>query len=73
MTGKLEKHGQDLALIIDEAILKRFHIDENTPLEINANEQGLTIVFGRKKKLTLNEAMSRTNQRYSEVFRRLAE
>ncbi len=72
MTGKLEKHGRGLALVIDEALLEQLNIDENTPLEISIDGHGLLITPEGKGK-RFRAVIERTNQRYSEVFRRLAE
>lgn len=72
MTSKLVKYGKHLALVIDEALLEQLNIDENTPLEISTDGHGLLITpEGEGKRF--RAAMERTNQRYSEVFRRLAE
>jgi len=72
MSGKLEKYGNRLALVLDEELLKRLRIDENTPLSISTDGHSL-LITPEDEQGRFRAAVELTNQRYSETFRKLAE
>lgn len=78
MIKKLSKHGNSLALVIDKPILELLGIDEETELRFHTNGRGFAaepVEDGDDSPLPDNfdEVMQRIEDRYAEVFRRLAE
>jgi len=72
---KLNRHGNSLALVIDRPILKLLKIDKETPLEISTDGQILIIspVRDIKRKKKFQKALEKTNRKYSQVLKRLAD
>lgn len=77
MIKKLSKHGNSLALVIDKPILELLGIDEHTELCFHTNGRGFTVepadASPKHMDEGLDEVMQRIEDRYEQVFRRLAE
>ena len=75
MIKKLARHGNSLALVIDRAVLDLLKIDADTPLDIETDGKSLVIspVRDERRRRKFEEALSKTNQRYSRMLKRLAE
>lgn len=74
MIKNLVKHGNSWALVIDKPILDLLKIDPEMPVELTTDGRTVTITpttDARKKKV--REASQKVNQRYSKVFKKLAE
>lgn len=76
MIQKLVKHGDELALVIDPALLEQLGINETSSLEVSV-EQGVlrcrpaaTQGISDERLEELHESIS---QRYAKTFKRLAE
>lgn len=78
MIKKLSKHGNSLALVIDKPILELLGIDEDTELRFQTNGRGFSVepkepAEGEPLPDNFDEVMQRIEDRYEQVFRRLAE
>lgn len=75
MIKKLDRHGDELALVIDREILDQLQIDENTALEVSRVGKTLVITPFRdeQRRRRFEQALESTNQRYANALRRLAE
>jgi antitoxin MazE len=75
MVKKLTKHGNSLALVIDKAVLELLKIDADTPLEISTDGGVLIIspIRGKKRKVKFEEALRRTNEKFGDLLKELAE
>lgn len=76
MTKTLVKHGNSYALIIDRPIMDLLKIDEKTQLEITTDGTRLTISpkgAGNEKREKIKKALKRTNDRFGEALKKLAE
>lgn len=75
MAKRLTKTGNSLALILDRDLLERTGISVETPLEVSTDGDVIVISPVRTKQRSekLRKAMTRADQRYAGVFRRLAE
>lgn len=75
MIKKLSKHGNSLALVIDKPILELLGIDEETELVVRTDGRRVFIepqaVMPREE--LFQQALDRTNKKYGDVLRRLAE
>ena len=76
MIKTLTKHGNSLALVIERPILDLLKIEADTPLEISTDGQRLIITAapapeGRGGKF--KAALEKTNSRYGEALKKLAE
>jgi antitoxin MazE len=71
----LTKHGDSLALVIDQSILNALHIDENTPLDIATDGESLLVVPVRdaNRQERFNQALISSNDRLNKSLKRLAE
>ncbi|MGA1840185.1 MAG: AbrB/MazE/SpoVT family DNA-binding domain-containing protein [bacterium] len=71
----MTKHGNSLALVLDRSVLDLLKIDADTPLEISTDGQVLIISPKRdaahQKKF--EDALKKTNQKYGNMLRRLAD
>ena len=74
MIKKLSKHGNSLALIIDRPVLELLNIGPDTPLEVSTDGQVLIVapVSPAKGQRKFEEALKKTNHKYSEMLKRLA-
>jgi antitoxin component of MazEF toxin-antitoxin module len=74
MEKRLTKTGNSLALILDRDLLERTGISAETTLEVSTDGDVIVISPTRTKKHSekLRQAMTRADQRYAGVFRRLA-
>ena len=75
MITKLVRHNGELALIIDDQMVKQLKIDEHTPLEVVVREHAL-VVSPANNPVTdaeFERILEEINQRYEKAFRRLAE
>ncbi len=76
MTGKLVKHGNGFALVIDPEFLKQWGIDESTPLDFATDGQNLIVSPAGRGELSqedFEKLLDSVHQRYSRTFKRLAE
>ncbi|MCZ7584413.1 MAG: AbrB/MazE/SpoVT family DNA-binding domain-containing protein [Deltaproteobacteria bacterium] len=75
MVKTLSKHGNSLALILDRPVLDLLNIDENTPLEITTDGDGLVIRPVRKKthRARVRQAAKRVMDAHQKTLRNLAE
>lgn len=75
LVKKLDKHGDALALVIEQAILDRLGIDENTTLELRTNGRGIYIepTGPSSSSDDLDAVMQQIEDRYEAVFKKLAE
>lgn len=75
MVKRLTKHGNSLALVIDEPVLELLKISQNTPLDITTDGKRLIISpakpSARRKKF--EEAQAWAHKNYGRAFKRLAE
>lgn len=75
MITKLDRHGDELALVIDRTLLDQLKIDEHTSLEVSTVGETLVIspVRDEERRQRFEQALESTNQRYEHALRRLAE
>jgi antitoxin MazE len=75
MIKHLVKHGNSWALVIDKPILDLLKIDPEMPVELKTDGQSVTITptVETARKKTIREASKKINERYSKVFKKLAE
>ena len=74
MIKNFVKHGNSWALVIDKPILDLLKINPESPVELTTDGHTVTITpttDARKKKV--REASQKINERYSKVFKKLAE
>ena len=75
MTKHLTRTGNSLALVFDRPLLEATKIDQNTELEISTDGDVILItpVRDQSRERKLRAGMEAIHDRYSGVFRRLAE
>jgi antitoxin component of MazEF toxin-antitoxin module len=75
MNTTLVKHGDALALIIDQSMLDLLQITVDTRLELTMNQGVLQItpVGYSERQKKLEASLSTINQKYGEVLKKLAE
>ena len=78
MLQTLTRHGDGLALLLDQSILDQLKIDADTPLSVTVAGNTLVVspVAGPdddERRRRFEEAKRETFERYDGVFRRLAE
>ena len=75
MIRKLVKHGNSYALVIPRPILELLQIDENTPLEIYTDGQGLILIprRGPRRQKEFEEALAGLNRKYGKTLKRLTD
>lgn len=75
MVGKLQKHGDGWALVLDAEVLARLGIGPETPLEVTTDGPALIVrpAGEASRRERFEEALSEVNRRYGEALRRLAE
>ncbi len=74
MKKRLTKTGNSLALVLDRELLDRTGISADTVLDVSTDGDVIVVTPQRTKGRAqkLREAMTRADERYSGVFRRLA-
>lgn len=76
MIKKLIKHGNSLALVIDKPVLDLLKITEETPLEIETLDgkslQIRPLKAAPNSRRSVQEALVRTNKKFSKTLRNLA-
>jgi antitoxin MazE len=74
MIKKLTRHGNSLALVLDKGVIELLNIDADTLLEISTDGSLLLItpVRDEKRRRQFNDALEKTNARYSRTLKRLA-
>ena len=83
MVTKLTKHGDGLALVIDQPVLEQLKIGEDTPLDVTMEGNRLVIAptttgadapaNTSAERKNFAEAMDWAEQHYGGTFKRLAE
>lgn len=75
MVKKLVKHGKNLALILDRHILETLRIDDNTLLDVRANNNRLIVtpVLSDERRRKFLVALEEANRRYGRALKKLAE
>jgi len=75
MITKLVRHGDDWALVIDQAVLDRLQIDSETPLQISTDGQTLIVspVTDAARNEQFCQALVDVNQQYERALKKLAE
>jgi antitoxin component of MazEF toxin-antitoxin module len=83
MVTKLTKHGDGLALVIDQPVLEQLKISEDTPLEVTMEGNRLVIAPSisattapagpSADRKNFEQAMDWAEQHYGGTFKRLAE
>jgi antitoxin component of MazEF toxin-antitoxin module len=74
MLKKLTRHGNSLALVIDKGVLELLNIDDQTPLDISTDGTLLIIapVRDEQRRQQFHEALLKTNTKYGQALKRLA-
>lgn len=75
MRKKLSKHGNSYALVIERPILELLRIDpETTELEVSTDGQELRVrPAGADRRSIVQAALERTDEKYADALKRLAE
>lgn len=75
MTTTLIKHGDSLALVIDQAILERLQISADTQLELSTSGDLIMITPVRSptRDEKLGKSLEKVNERFGDDLRRLGE
>ncbi len=75
MLQRLIKHGDNLALVIDQATLDLLGIDAETDLEVATDGQRLVVApaAGSGRRAKFEAAQRAAHKRYGNAFKRLAE
>jgi len=74
MNLKLTRHGQSFAIVLDDDLLERLQIDEQTPLEVSVDGASLVISpqHSQRRGERFATAISAAGERFAKNFRRLA-
>ena len=75
MVTKLTKHGDGLALVIDQPMLDMLSIDAETPLSIGTDGESLIVSPTRDEEdeERFRAAMEKAHRQYGGMLKRLAE
>ena len=75
MIKHLTKHGNSLALVIDQALLELPSVTADTPLEIRTDGRSLIVTPAKdaKRRRAFRASLKRVNERHGETLRKLAE
>ena len=75
MITKLNKHGEELILVIDRSVVEQLGIDDSTPLELVTDGQTITVtpVRDSERRKRLEGLLASINECDSATFKRLAE
>lgn len=74
MEGKLTRHGEGWALVLDPKLLSEMHFDPETPLEVTTDGQSLIVspVPDPARRARFETALAETNRRYGQALQNLA-
>jgi antitoxin MazE len=74
MIKTLSKHGNSLALVIDQGVLELLKVDADTPLEITTDGRNLIVspLTDRKQRQRFKAALAATNRKHGRLLKRLA-
>ena len=75
MTKTLIRHGNSLALVIDESILEKLRISADTPLTLTTDGNSLLIspIRDESRQAQLRDSLEKINREFGDELRRLAE
>lgn len=75
MIKRLTKHGNSMALVIDRSVMDLLNIADDTPLEISTDGSNLIIAPVREEDriARFRDALDKTNRRYGQALKKLAE
>ncbi len=75
MVQTLQRHGDRLALVLDQSVLDSLGVGEGTPLSVTVSGNCLVVtpVEDPERRRQFEEAKRDTFERYDDVFRKLAE
>lgn len=74
MHTKLEKRGEDLVLLFEQALLDRLGIDSTTELSITTDgERILVVPVDSERRKRFEEALQAINEQYGGLLSRLAD
>ena len=75
MVKNLTKHGNSLALVIEKPVLDLLGADADTSFDITTDGEVLILspIHDEKRRKAFESALERTNRKYAEAYRKLAE
>jgi antitoxin MazE len=76
MRKRLVKHGNSRALVIDKTILELLGVSDETEFDVTLDSGAVVakpILVSDERAARLDEAMQRSFEKYSGLYRRLAE
>jgi antitoxin MazE len=75
MIKKLTRTGNSVALVLDKPLLDQLGLDENAEVELSTNGQVLVVTPKRSaaRERKFREAVTKINEKYAGLFRRLSE
>lgn len=75
MIKKMTKHGNSWAIVIDRSVLELLKISPSDPLDVSTDGKCLIVspINDPKRRQKLARALTKTNQKYSRMYQRLAE
>lgn len=75
MVKTLAKHGNSLALVIEKPILDLLGADPETKFEVTTDGHALVLtpILGKKTRATFKAALEKTNRKYANALKKLAE
>ena len=74
MHTRLERHGDNLVLVIDKTFLKSLDVDAETEFEVSTDGEALVLKPLRTPRTkAFQEVLGKTNELYADDLRRLAE
>jgi len=74
MIKTLSKHGNSLALVIDQGVLDLLKVDAETPFEITTDGRNLILspLTDRKERKRFKAALAAVNRKHGRLLKRLA-
>ena len=75
MIKKLTRTGNSVALVLDKALLEELGLNENAEVELSTNGQVLVVTPRRNpaRERRFRKSVSKVNEKYAGLFRRLSE
>ena len=75
MIKKLTRTGNSVVLVLDEPLLEELGLDENAEVELSTNGQVLVVTPRRDpaRERRFRKSVSKINEKYASLFRRLSE
>jgi len=75
MLKSLTKHGNSLALVIEKPVLDLLGADADTPFEVTTDGQVLVLtpVHDTERRATFRSALEKTNRKYAQALKKLAQ